>query len=63
MQRLFKNRFHAGHLLARRLVAYAAHPDVLVLALPRGGVRRKTSVKLISDNGVPRLRPEKTTSP
>lgn len=38
MQRLFKNRFHAGHLLARRLVAYAAHPDVLVLALPRGGV-------------------------
>lgn len=38
MHPLFKNRFHAGHLLARRLVAYAAHQDVLVLALPRGGV-------------------------
>lgn len=38
MHPLFKNRFHAGHLLARRLLAYAARQDVLVLALPRGGV-------------------------
>lgn len=38
MYPLFKNRFHAGQLLARRLAAYAAHPDLVVLALPRGGV-------------------------
>src|SRR6201988_3825154 len=34
----FRNRNEAGRLLANRLVAYANRPDVLVLALPRGGV-------------------------
>ncbi|RJG00738.1 phosphoribosyltransferase [Noviherbaspirillum sedimenti] len=34
----FKNRMEAGALLAQRLVAYAGRDDVLVLALPRGGV-------------------------
>lgn len=40
MQRLrrFKNRGQAGELLARRLGAYAGRADVIVLALPRGGV-------------------------
>jgi putative phosphoribosyl transferase len=35
---LFRDRFHAGQELARKLTEYAARPDVLVLALPRGGV-------------------------
>jgi putative phosphoribosyl transferase len=34
----FKNRMDAGARLAQRLGAYAGRPDVLVLALPRGGV-------------------------
>jgi putative phosphoribosyl transferase len=34
----FKDRTQAGELLAKRLSAYARRPDVLVLALPRGGV-------------------------
>jgi putative phosphoribosyl transferase len=34
----FKDRSHAGKLLAQQLSAYANRPDVLVLALPRGGV-------------------------
>ncbi len=34
----FENRSHAGQLLAKRLLAYAGRPDVLVLALARGGV-------------------------
>jgi predicted phosphoribosyltransferase len=34
----FKDRMHAGKLLARELDAYAHHPDAIVLALPRGGV-------------------------
>jgi erythromycin esterase-like protein/predicted phosphoribosyltransferase len=34
----FRNRSEAGRLLAVRLAAYANRPDVLVLALPRGGV-------------------------
>jgi putative phosphoribosyl transferase len=34
----FKDRVHAGELLAKRLAAYAGRPDVVVLALPRGGV-------------------------
>ncbi|MGK5077928.1 phosphoribosyltransferase [Janthinobacterium sp. HLX7-2] len=38
MQKLFKNRFQAGNMLARRLADYVRHPDVIVLALPRGGV-------------------------
>jgi putative phosphoribosyl transferase len=35
---LFRDRREAGRFLARRLTAYADRPDVLVLALPRGGV-------------------------
>jgi putative phosphoribosyl transferase len=34
----FRDRMHAGELLAKRLSAYAHRPDVMVLALPRGGV-------------------------
>ena len=34
----FRDRAHAGALLARELAAYAHRPDVIVLALPRGGV-------------------------
>jgi predicted phosphoribosyltransferase len=34
----FKDRDQAGKLLAQQLSAYAGRPDVLVLALPRGGV-------------------------
>ncbi len=34
----FRDRRHAGRVLADRLAHYAQRPDVLVLALPRGGV-------------------------
>ncbi|CUI03616.1 phosphoribosyltransferase [Massilia sp. P8910] len=36
--RRFKNRMHAGKLLAVALAPYAGRADALVLALPRGGV-------------------------
>jgi len=35
---LFRDRRDAGRLLAAKLGTYANRPDVLVLALPRGGV-------------------------
>ena len=35
---VFLDRRHAGRVLAQALHAYANRPDVLVLALPRGGV-------------------------
>ena len=35
---LFEDRFEAGRLLASRLREFADRPDVVVLALPRGGV-------------------------
>jgi predicted phosphoribosyltransferase len=35
---LFPDRTEAGRLLAARLEKYAGKPDVIVLALPRGGV-------------------------
>jgi predicted phosphoribosyltransferase len=38
MLRRFRDRHDAGRLLAEKLTAYAHRPDVLVLALPRGGV-------------------------
>jgi putative phosphoribosyl transferase len=38
MTRQFRNRTEAGQLLAKRLTTYANRSDVLVLALPRGGV-------------------------
>jgi putative phosphoribosyl transferase len=34
----FRDRRHAGCQLARALAGYAGRPDVVVLALPRGGV-------------------------
>src|SRR5436853_7503855 len=34
----FRDRTEAGQVLAARLTAYSHRPDVLVLALPRGGV-------------------------
>src|SRR5919198_5814929 len=38
MARRFRDRIDAGQQLAAQLTAYANRPDVLVLALPRGGV-------------------------
>jgi len=38
MPTAFRDRTEAGRLLAERLGVYAGRPDVLVLALPRGGV-------------------------
>lgn len=35
---MFRDRTDAGVQLARRLQAYAGRPDVVVIALPRGGV-------------------------
>lgn len=35
---VFKNRVHAGQLLAEALMKYADRDDVIVLGLPRGGV-------------------------
>jgi predicted phosphoribosyltransferase len=34
----FQNRTDAGHRLAAKLTSFACQPDILVLALPRGGV-------------------------
>src|SRR6185503_6742012 len=34
----FRNREEAGKFLAQQLTHYRGHPDVVVLALPRGGV-------------------------
>ena len=38
MMMQFRNRIEAGQQLAKKLAQYANRPDVLVLALPRGGV-------------------------
>jgi predicted phosphoribosyltransferase len=38
MTALFRDRADAGRQLAMKLSAYANHPDLLVLGLPRGGV-------------------------
>jgi putative phosphoribosyl transferase len=38
MDKRFKDRAEAGELLAQRLMRYAERDDVIVLALPRGGV-------------------------
>jgi len=35
---IFRDRFHAGHLLAEKLQRYSTEEDVLVLAIPSGGV-------------------------
>jgi predicted phosphoribosyltransferase len=36
--KFFKDRVEAGRFLAQKLARYASDPDVVVLALPRGGV-------------------------
>ena len=38
MEKRFRDRVEAGRMLAGKLRAYANRPDVIVLALPRGGV-------------------------
>ncbi|MEW6037539.1 MAG: phosphoribosyltransferase [Pseudomonadota bacterium] len=38
MELPFENRIQAGRLLGQALTRYAKRPDVMVLALPRGGV-------------------------
>jgi putative phosphoribosyl transferase len=38
METRYRDRSEAGKLLATKLMAYAYRPEVLVLALPRGGV-------------------------
>jgi predicted phosphoribosyltransferase len=38
METVYRDRRDAGKRLAELLSAYAQRPDVLVLALPRGGV-------------------------
>ena len=35
---LFRDRVQAGQILAEKLKKYANQPDLVVLALPRGGV-------------------------
>lgn len=35
---VFRDRAEAGQRLAEKLIQFAGHPDVIVLALPRGGV-------------------------
>jgi len=35
---MFRDRYEAGRVLAKKLAPYAGRQDVLVLALPRGGV-------------------------
>src|SRR5690348_235130 len=45
----FRDRRQAGRQLALALAAYAGHPDVLVLALPRGGVPVAYEVALALD--------------
>ena len=37
-RRPFRDRTDAGRMLARKLMVYAHQPNLLVLALPRGGV-------------------------
>ena len=38
MKTQFRDRYEAGELLAEKLTAYTNKPNVIVLALPRGGV-------------------------
>jgi putative phosphoribosyl transferase len=38
MRTQFRNRYEAGEFLAEQLTTYANKPNVIVLALPRGGV-------------------------
>ena len=63
MRHIFQNRIEAGQLLASALKNYANKPNVIVLALPRGGVpvgfqiaqklQAKLDVFLVRKLGVP----------
>src|SRR5688500_9974796 len=63
MANRFRDRHHAGKLLAGQLVGYVGRSDVLILALPRGGVpvafevaqvlRARLDVFLVRKLGVP----------
>src|SRR5260370_7162153 len=44
METVYHDRFEAGRMLAAKLTAYANRRDVLLLALPRGGVPIATEV-------------------
>ena len=46
---LFRDRIDAGHKLAAKLGAYAHRDDVIVLALPRGGVPVAAEVAKVLD--------------
>jgi putative phosphoribosyl transferase len=47
----FLNRNEAGQQLAEKLMAYADRPDVLVLALPRGGAPVALPVRGLAETG------------
>jgi len=47
----FRDRFEAGHVLAEELEKFRDRPDVLVLALPRGGV--PVAFEVACELGVP----------
>jgi putative phosphoribosyl transferase len=62
----FRDRYEAGRPLAAKLAAYADRTDVIVLALPRGGVpvahevaqalNAPLDVFVVRKLGVPRVR-------
>jgi len=47
---VFQDRTDAGRQLARAMLQYANRPDVMVLALPRGGVPVAFQVAQLSDD-------------
>ncbi|HEX9045897.1 MAG TPA: phosphoribosyltransferase [Verrucomicrobiae bacterium] len=51
MESLFPNRHEAGRCLAQKLKHLAPHPQLMVLALPRGGV--PVAFEIARDIGVP----------
>ena len=46
---LIRDRAEAGQILATKLKQYAKRPDVIILALPRGGVPVAYQVAAILD--------------
>ena len=44
----FRDRAQAGRVLATKLARYVHRPDVIVLALPRGGVPPAITWKVLS---------------
>ena len=59
MEKLFRDRHDAGRQLAQMLQAYAACPEAIVLALPRGGVpgHEELAMGAIASGGVRVLNP------